>query len=105
MKWQHMTTLDYRTSVFFMSAMECEKLAQAQPQLFTQPRYKIGYFLWELPDFPQQHTQALQLVDHIWCPTRFVQQAFFARSRQLTLSLPLPVVGQLVDAGAARGHV
>lgn len=91
-KWQHMTTLDYDTSVFFMSAIECQSLARVHPQLFSQPKRKIGYFLWELPDFPAEHTDALKLVDHIWCPTRFVQQAFFAKSRQLTLSLPLPVM-------------
>jgi glycosyltransferase involved in cell wall biosynthesis len=91
-QWQHMTTEDYDTSVFFMAAMECQNLARYHPQLFSKPRFKIGYFLWELPDFPSQYTAALKLVDHIWCPTRFVQQAFFEKSRQLTLSLPLPVV-------------
>jgi glycosyltransferase involved in cell wall biosynthesis len=90
--WQHLTQLDYDASVFFMSAMECQQLAGVHPRLFSQPKRKIGYFLWELPDFPNRYTPALQLVDHIWCPTRFVQQAFFAKSRQLTLSLPLPVV-------------
>ncbi|NQW94781.1 MAG: glycosyltransferase [Polaromonas sp.] len=90
--WQKLTQEDYSTSVFFMSAMECQTLASVHPQLFSQPQRKIGYFLWELPDFPDQHKAALQLVDHIWCPTRFVQKAFFAKSRQLTLSLPLPVM-------------
>ena len=90
--WQQLTTLDYDTSVFFMSPMECQKLADVHPQLFSQPKRKVGYFLWELPNFPTQHIPALKLVDHIWCPTRFVQQTFFAQSRQLTLSLPLPVV-------------
>ena len=90
--WQHMTTHDYDTSVFFMAANECLKLAQANPVLFTQPTKKIGYFLWELPDFPDEDVPALMLVDHIWCPTRFVQEAFFSKSKQLTLALPLPVV-------------
>jgi glycosyltransferase involved in cell wall biosynthesis len=91
-KWQYLTTKDYETTVFFMSPMECQKLALAHPQLFSQPQRKVGYFLWELPDFPNSYTPALKLVDHIWCPTRFVQQTFFAQSRQLTLVLPLPVV-------------
>jgi len=90
--WEHLTPHDYDTSVFFMSPMECQKLAALHPQLFSQPKRRVGYFLWELPDFPSQHIPALKLVDHIWCPTRFVQQTFFAQSRQLTLSLPLPVV-------------
>jgi glycosyltransferase involved in cell wall biosynthesis len=90
--WQHMTTEDYETSFFFMAATECQRLAQANPQMFSQPKKKIGYFLWELPDFPDEHVPALKLVDHIWCPTKFVQSSFFAKSNQLTLALPLPVV-------------
>jgi glycosyltransferase involved in cell wall biosynthesis len=90
--WEHLTSHDYDTSVFFMSPMECQKLANQHPQLFSQPKRRVGYFLWELPDFPSQHTPSLKLVDHIWCPTRFVQQTLFTQSRQLTLSLPLPVV-------------
>lgn len=92
--WRHMTTQDHATSIFFMAATECERLVRLHPKLLTQPKKKVGYFLWELPDFPADQVPALKLMDHIWCPTRFVQQAFFAQSRQLTLALPLPVVQQ-----------
>lgn len=91
-RWSRLTQKNYKTSVFFMSALECKKLAQLHPYLFSQPERKVGYFLWELPDFPKEHADSLKLVDHIWCPTRFVQESFFKASRQLTLSLPLPVV-------------
>ena len=57
--WMHMTTLDYNTRVFIISAIECQTLAQMHPQLFSQPTLKIGYFLWELPDFPSQHVASL----------------------------------------------
>lgn len=90
--WSHLTQVDYKTSIFFMSPIECQKLADLHPQLFSKPEKKIGYFLWELPDFPAEQANALQLVDQIWCPTRFVQEVFFKTSRRLTLSLPLPVV-------------
>lgn len=92
--WTHMTTLDYATSIFFMAALECERLVRQHPQLLSHVTRKVGYFLWELPDLPPEHVPALQLMDHIWCPTRFVQQSFFSKSRQLTLALPLPVVQQ-----------
>jgi len=97
--WQHMTTQEYGTTVFFMAATECERLAKLHPSLMTAPRTKVGFFLWELPDFPPEQAAALRLMDHIWCPTRFVQQAFFKQSRQLTLALPLPVVQHV-----ATGH-
>ena len=98
----NMTTQTYGNSMFFMSAMECAQLAQDHPKLFTEPKTKIGYFLWELPDFPDQYTSALKLVDHIWCPTKFVQSAFFAKSQQLILSLPLPVIQTQAAKSGAR---
>lgn len=90
--WEHMTTLDYENAVFFMSPMECMALSKIHPQLFSQPKTTIGYFLWELPDFPNEFLPALKLVKHIWCPSKFVQQAFMAKAKQLTLCLPLPVM-------------
>lgn len=90
--WRNLTQEDYPNSFFFMSPMECARLAQAQPVMFSKPKTKLGYFLWELPDFPDQYVKALDLVDHIWCPTKFVQQAFFSKVRKLTLAIPLPVM-------------
>ena len=90
--WKSMTTEDYASTIFFMAAIECQNLARYQPALFSKPQKKIGYFLWELPDFPDDQVPALKLVDHVWCPTRFVQKSLFEKSRQLTLALPLPVL-------------
>jgi glycosyltransferase involved in cell wall biosynthesis len=92
--WKCLTTEDYETSIFFMAPMECQKLADDHPYLFNKTKKKIGYFLWELPDFPEHFIPALQLVDQIWCPTKFVQDTFFKKSKQLVLTLPLPVVQQ-----------
>jgi glycosyltransferase involved in cell wall biosynthesis len=92
-----MTMETYENSMFFMSAMECQNLANVHPTLFSEPKKKLGYFLWELPDFPDEYVQALKLVDHIWCPTKFVQEAFFAKSKQLILSIPLPVIQAKAD--------
>ena len=90
--FSHLSEDDFATSIFFMSPMECAKIAKLYPKLFSQPKTKIGYFLWELPDFPDQFLPALKLVDQIWCPTKFVQTAFMAKSKQLTLTIPLPVI-------------
>lgn len=90
--WQHLNTDTFSTSFFFMSPMECLRLNEAQPKLFTEPQIKVGYFLWELPDYPDKYLKALDLVDHIWCPTKFVQEAFFKKVQKLILTIPLPVI-------------
>lgn len=91
-EWQRLTQETYLVSFFFMSPMECLRLQEVHPQLFLEPRIKVGYFLWELPDFPEDFIPALNLVDQIWCPTKFVQQAFFSKVKKLTLAIPLPVI-------------
>jgi len=97
-RFKQLCATQFATSIFFMSPMECEKIAKQYPPLFTQPKTKIGFFLWELPDFPDQYLPALKLVDQIWCPTKFVQSSFMAKSKQLTLTIPLPVI-QPVPSG------
>lgn len=90
--WKKLTSIDYASSFFFMSPMECMRLFKAQPDLFEKPRLKVGYFLWELPDFPSDFIPALALMDHIWCPTNFVQSALFKETSKLILAIPLPVL-------------
>ena len=105
-RWRHLSTRDFDTSIFFMSAGTCVRLLELQPQLFEAAKRRIGYFLWELPDVPPEHLPALRAMDQIWCPTRFVQSAFFNAARKLTLALPLPVLrreGQGRDFRAELG--
>jgi glycosyltransferase involved in cell wall biosynthesis len=90
--WKNLSQADFDVSIFFMSASTCLRLAKAQPRLFSTPKLKIGYFLWELPDFPKKHYDALRLMDQIWCPTKFVQSTFFNATKKLILSIPLPVI-------------
>jgi len=90
--WKNLSQIDFEVSVFFMSARTCLELAKYHPTLFSKPKIKIGYFLWELPDFPEKQVKALRLVDHIWCPTKFVQSTFFNNTKKLILSIPLPVI-------------
>jgi glycosyltransferase involved in cell wall biosynthesis len=90
--WQHLSPKTFSTSFFFMSPMECLRLKKVQPQLFSEPKLKVGYFLWELPDCPDAFINALEIVDHIWVPTKFVQEAFFKKVQKLILTIPLPVI-------------
>ncbi|HZZ18107.1 MAG TPA: glycosyltransferase [Opitutaceae bacterium] len=54
-------------------------------QAFRKNKYNIGYFAWELPEFPDSWTSAFDYFDEIWCPSNFVTQA-------VSLKSPVPVV-------------
>jgi glycosyltransferase involved in cell wall biosynthesis len=48
-------------------------------------RYKIAVSAWELEELPDSELQAFNFLDEIWAPSRFIAEAFGARS-------PIPVV-------------
>lgn len=52
---------------------------------FFAGRYNIGVWHWELPEFPDEWWASFQLLDEIWAPSRFVQDALSAKS-------PIPVI-------------
>jgi glycosyltransferase involved in cell wall biosynthesis len=42
---------------------------------FFQQRYNIGFWAWELEGFPDGWAPVVDLLDEVWAPSRFVQQA------------------------------
>ncbi|MEO1470917.1 MAG: glycosyltransferase, partial [Pseudomonadota bacterium] len=57
--------------------------ADAAPQALCHPLYDrhpdlwaIGFLLWELEALPRAHALALDLLDEIWCPTRFLAEIY-----------------------------
>ena len=52
---------------------------------FMRNRFNIGYFAWELPEFPDSWMSSLDHFDEIWCPSDFVRES-------LALKAPLPVL-------------
>jgi len=65
-------------------------------------RYNIGFWAWELPEFPDEWVAALGLLDEVWTPSAFCQQAIAAKSPVPVLRVPHAVEAPLVspDRGA-----
>lgn len=58
---------------------------------FFEGRYNIGYWAWELPEFPDAYLGAFADVDEVWVPSSFVQQAVSAKSPVPVICMPHPV--------------
>src|SRR5688572_793130 len=52
---------------------------------FRSGKYNIGYWAWELPEFPDAWINYARYFDEIWTPSRFSAEAIAAK-------LPLPVL-------------
>ena len=52
---------------------------------FFAGRHNVGYFAWELPEFPDAWTPYLDFYNEIWCPSEFTRRAIEQKS-------PVPVI-------------
>ena len=81
----------YRANVFHINA---DEMVNAQihlgKEIFTN-RYNIGYWAWELSQFPHAWRSALQLVDEVWAPSRFIEQSIADATSSPVIRMPLAV--------------
>jgi len=54
-------------------------------QAFRRDKYNVGYFAWELPEFPDAWMTSFDYFDEIWCPSEFVRES-------MELKAPFPVI-------------
>lgn len=81
-------TLRYDVNVFFINA---DQMAVAHDGIGSQAfvgRYNIGYWLWELSNFPDAWDGSFDFVDEVWAPTKFVRDAVAARTTKPVLRIP-----------------
>lgn len=55
---------------------------------FRAGKYNIGYFAWELPEFPDTWTPSFDYYEEIWCPSDFTAAAIAMKSPLPVLTMP-----------------
>jgi glycosyltransferase involved in cell wall biosynthesis len=75
----------HSVNVFHVNADQTETIMQQVGSAFTRGKYNIGYWAWELEEFPGKWNSAFQHFDEIWTPSAFCQTAIARQS-------PIPVV-------------
>jgi glycosyltransferase involved in cell wall biosynthesis len=54
---------------------------------FRKNKYNIGYFAWELPEFPDAWMPSLDYFDEIWCPSNFVRDSIALKALYPVLTM------------------
>lgn len=75
----------YDINVFHINAEQMVEIYTQFGETIFEERYNIGYWHWELPDFPDRWTKSFGFVNEIWAPSTFVAEA-------LAMKSPVPVV-------------
>lgn len=78
-------TNPHAVNVFHLDAPASRDIDTHHGKEFRAGKYNIGYWAWELPEFPDAWLHAFNYFEEIWVPSEFVREAVAAKS-------PLPVV-------------
>ena len=89
-------------NLFFLNADEMHNAYQHLGPDFYNRKYNIACWAWELSEFPDAWLSSLDLVDEIWAPSRFIQDAIARKTDKPVILMPL-VVDYSVKESLPRG--
>ncbi|HEY4020277.1 MAG TPA: glycosyltransferase [Pseudonocardiaceae bacterium] len=77
-------------SVLAVNADYTELLLASHPEL-GRDRYRIGFWAWELEEFPERFDVGFGLVDEVWANSDFARDAIARRASVPVKTFPVPV--------------
>lgn len=75
----------HSVNVFHLEVPQTSCVDETHGAALRKGHYNIGYWTWELPEFPDYWLENFEAVDEVWVPSRFVWEAIAAKS-------PIPVL-------------
>jgi glycosyltransferase involved in cell wall biosynthesis len=75
-------------NVFHLDAPGARDIDHHHGAAFRAGKYNIGYWAWELPEFPDAWVQYADYFDEIWAPSRFAADAIAEKLRVPVLVMP-----------------
>lgn len=86
---QELKESKYRANIFHINADQMLPAYLYLGEEFFANRYNIGYWAWELPNCPKAWYPAINFVDEIWAPSKFIQEAFTPVTDKPVVHMPL----------------
>ncbi|WP_415908525.1 glycosyltransferase family 4 protein [Oleiharenicola sp. Vm1] len=80
--------LPHRVTIVHVDAPGMRDLEHHHGADLRRDRYTIGYWAWELPEFPDAWIQYADYCDEIWAPSRFAAEAIAAKVPVPVLAMP-----------------
>jgi glycosyltransferase involved in cell wall biosynthesis len=78
----------HRVNVFHLDPPVARDIDYHHGPAFRAGKYNIGYWAWELPDFPDAWVPACDYFDEIWCPSEFVRESIALKAPRPVLAMP-----------------
>jgi glycosyltransferase involved in cell wall biosynthesis len=78
----------YGANVFHIDPPVARDIDHHHGPEFRRNKYNIGYFAWELPEFPDSWMPSLDYFDEVWCPSNFVRESMALRALYPVVTMP-----------------
>lgn len=103
--WDHRIVQNpkYSINLFHLNPPELALAYSSLGKGFWENRYNIGFWLWELQDFPEEWVPSLKLVDEIWTPSEFVSDTFRKITNKPVYTVSYPIEVQ-IDLNMNRNY-
>jgi GT2 family glycosyltransferase/glycosyltransferase involved in cell wall biosynthesis len=91
--WDHKIVSDpiYDINILHINADLTPQVVESLPKEYFKDKYTIGFWAWELPDFPDKWSSSFDLIDEVWCPSVFVKKSIEAKSSIPVNVYPHPI--------------
>jgi glycosyltransferase involved in cell wall biosynthesis len=83
--------LPYAINLFCTTGIETARVAAIEGSRLFDGRRSIGYWPWELPEWPADWHHAYELIDEVWASSRFAYHAYAASCPKPVHHLPMAV--------------
>jgi glycosyltransferase involved in cell wall biosynthesis len=91
----------FNTLIFHINADQLPRELDRLPANWLRGRYRIGYWAWELAEFPKPWLKALDYVHEVWVPSEFVKNSLKSKTAKPINVVPHPIP-QRRDSGESR---
>jgi glycosyltransferase involved in cell wall biosynthesis len=81
----------FKVNIFHLKPDQMESSIVMLGRSFVENHYNIGYWAWELGEFPDAWQGPLDFLDEVWCPSRFIQSAVSKKSSKPVLYQPISI--------------
>ena len=78
----------FDVNVIHLDPPACRDIDHHHGKAFRAGKYNIGYFAWELPEYPDGWVPSFDYFDEIWCPSDFTSAAIALKSPLPVLTMP-----------------
>ena len=92
----------YPVNVIHVDAPQTRDIDHHHGLAFSRGKHTVGYWAWELPEFPDGWVRYFAHVDEVWAPSRFARDAIAAKAPVPVFSMPHAIELPLPDTHGAR---